>query len=179
MVYDLSRGFWERWILLDFPYYFADKYLFDKTLEKDRVNWKIKDDDILNKITTQEELSGLLNKFLDGLDRLILNNKFSTTIGSEEIKNTWIRRANSFISFCMDKLEGDFETHLSKKELRQEYNKYCKYHKVSGKSDKMIKTVLQEMFGVSEDRINQTTKLGDYNYEWCWTGIKWKKGDSQ
>jgi len=76
----------------------------------------------------------------------------------------------------MDRLEEDFERSISKKELRREYNKYCKQHKVGGKSDKMIKSVLQEMFGVSEERINQNSP-NTYNYDWSWVGIKWK-GDS-
>lgn len=170
MVYDLSKGFWERWVLLDFPYYFADKELYDKTPEAERKHWKIKDNEILDKITTKEELSGLLNKFLLGLQRLNDNEKFSVTEGSEDIKNRWIRRANSFYAFCMDNLEEHNEKSIMKNDLRKKYAKYHKKHKVKGCSDKMIKATLQEMFGVVEER-----KMFDgFDQEHCWTGIRWK-----
>ncbi len=170
MVYDLSTGFWDRWILLDFPYYFADKQKFDSTPEKDRQGWKIRDDKILDKITTPEELSGLLNNFLDGLDRLNKNKRFSSSRGTDEIKNTWIRKANSFVAFCMDMIEEDYDSRISKKNLRKEYSRYCKKHRVGGKSDKMIHAILQEMFGASDE---QSMELGQWDR--YWTGIKFKE----
>jgi putative DNA primase/helicase len=172
MVYDTSKGFWERWILLDFPYYFADKKEFNNTPEEEKKNWKIRDPEILDKITTPEELSGLLNKFLEGLQRLMKHNRFSSTQGSEDIKSVWIRRANSFIAFCMDKLKEDMESKISKKELRKEYSKYCKLHKVATVSDVVIKRVLQDMFGCWDEE----RKVGEnlYQTERLWGGIKWK-----
>lgn len=171
MVYDLSKGFWDRWVLLEFPYYFANEEEFKNTEASKRKNWKIRDEDIINKISTEQELSGLLNKFLEGLERLIKNRKFSSTKGSEEIKTTWIRKSNSFISFCMDKLEEDYESKISKKELRKEYSQYCKEHTVTSKSDYVIKKVLQELFGVIDERREGFGGV----WEWTWIGIKWKK----
>jgi putative DNA primase/helicase len=171
MVYDLSKGFWDRWVLLEFPFYFADKEKYNQTPEEKRSKWKIRDENIISKITTEQELSGLLNMFLEGLDRLKKNHKFSSTIGSEEIKDIWIRKANSFIAFCMDKLEECADSKITKKEIRRKYSSYCKKYKVSGKSDVVIKIVLQEMFGVIDEKT--TFAFGNYP-EWCWVGIKWK-----
>lgn len=174
MVYDLSKGFWDRWILLEFPFYFAEKERFEQTQEQERINWKIRDTSILDKITTEQELSGLLNKFLEGLKRLKKNEKFSQTIGTEQTKNLWIRKANSFIAFVMDEIEEDYDGKISKKEVRKKYAEYCKLHKVLGKSDAVIKRVLQENFGASEDRIQQSLNYDKYTQDWYWTGIKWK-----
>ncbi len=169
MVYDTSKGFWDRWVLLEFPYYFADKEEFEKATEEQLKYWKLRDEDIINKIISPEELSGLLNKCLDGLDRLLKNRKFSSTKGSEEVKNTWIRKSNSFMAFCIDLLEEDYDTIITKKDLRKKYMSYCKEHKVSGKSDFVIKRVLQEMFGAIDDR-QQIFE----NYEYVWKGVKFK-----
>lgn len=167
-VYDISRGFWERWVLLQFPYTFIDK----ETLEKERKknpNLKLMDVDIIQKITTEEELSGLLNKFLEGLDRLQIQGKFSQTIGSEEIKNFWIRKSDSFSAFCMDYLQMDVYNFVTKKELRRRFNIYCKKHKIKGASDKAIKVTLEDMFGVTEDR-----KMVDGEQVWVWDAVKFK-----
>ena len=170
MVYDLSRGFWDRWLLLEFPYTFVTKEEYNKS--SDKKNLKIKDDNIINKISTKEELSGFLNQALIGLKRLLDNHKFSTTKGSEEVKGTWIRKSNSFIAFCYDSIEDDGEGYISKKELRKNYSNYCKKHKIISKSDWIIKKALQDTYGVVEENKKQ---FGSDNWEVVWGGIKWKK----
>ena len=165
MVYDISRGFWDRWVLLEFPNTFVTKEEFD--LAEDKSHLKIRDEEIILKITTPAELSGLLNKFLDGLAGLFQHRKFSLTKGTEEIKNLWIRKSNSFVAFCLDKMEQDYEKRISKNELRRKYTAYCKEHKVKPKSDVVIKRFLQDEFGANE---SQEFELG-LRY---WEGIRWK-----
>lgn len=169
MVYDTSKGFWDRWILLDFPYTFVTQEEYDKS--EDKTNLKIRDEEIINKITTSDEMSGLLNMAIVGLNRLMKNKSFSVTEGSEEVKQKWIRKSNSFIAFCFDAIEEDYDGNISKKSLRKKYVEYCKKHKIMGKSDFVIKRVLQENFGASENRV--PLELGS-SYEWVWEGIKWK-----
>ena len=171
MVYDDSKGFWDRWIVLEYPFTFLPKEEIE--CAKDKTCLKIRDPDIIDKITNPTEMSGLLNKFLDGLDRLSLQKEFSSTKGSEYIKNLWIRKSNSFMAFCMDFVEDDYDGVISKKELRKKYIDYCKIHKIKPKTDFVIKRTLQEMFGASEDRI--ISQLFGGNQEYVWTGIKWKK----
>lgn len=169
MAYDVTRAFWDRWILIEFPFTFVTKDEYNKS--KDKSKLKLRDEDIISKITTEEELSGLLNMFLDGLARLFILREFSITIGTDEVKNMWIRKSNSFMAFCLDHLEEDYDGRISKKELRKRYSSYCKKHKIPSKSDFVMKRTLQDIFGVSDERINI---LGD-SWEWVWLGVKWKK----
>jgi len=168
MVYDSSKGFWDRWVLLEFPYTFITKLEYDGLENKD--NFKIRDEHIIDKITSDEELSGLLNKFLEGLERLETKKDFSYTKGSKEVKETWIRKSNSFMAFCLDFIIEDYDSHISKKELRKSYTDYCKKHKVKSKSDYVIKRVLQEEFGATDDNRN----LVGNTWINCWEGIKFK-----
>ena len=170
MVYDLSRGFWDRWVLLEFPYTFVCKEELEEN--QDKKNLKLKDENIIEKITTPEELSGLLNEFLKGFDRLMKYKKFSSTKSSDEIKDLWIRKSNSFIAFCLSNIEEESDGMINKKELRKKYAKYCKLHKVPTKSDVVIKRVMQDSFGASEDEKNVATS--GYQYEKFWVGVKWK-----
>lgn len=165
-VYDMSLGFWSRWVLLEFPYEFlSEDEIIEKGVDKFR---KIKDDGILEKITTPEELSGLLNEALDGLDRLKKNKDFSYSRGTASVKDFWIRASDSFRAFCMDMIKEDFEQHISKKNLRKGFNQYCKKYGVRGCSDKNIKAVLEDMFGVVE------MQCGDFR-ERVWEGIRFKE----
>jgi len=165
-VYDSSMGFWERWILLEFPYRFVEKEVYKEAEDKSLL--KIRDENIIDKITTEEELSGFLNEALVGLERILKNRRFSYSKGTEEIKNTWIRKSDSFKAFCLDNIEEEVESKIMKKEIRRAYSKYCKKHKLRGVSDKSIKITLEEQYGVSEGYVNM---FG--NQEHCWEGIKW------
>lgn len=167
MVYDMSKGFWDRWVLLEFPYTFVNQEEYDEA--KDKAGLKIRDPSIIDKITTDEEMSGFLNEALIGLHRLLFNKKFSSTAGSNQVKSTWIRKSNSFLAFCFDNLEPSSNGSILKRDLRLKYSQYCKEHKVSPKSDYVIKRALQDTYGASEERKNN---LGDWKY--MWGGIKWK-----
>jgi putative DNA primase/helicase len=168
MVYDMTRGFWDRWILLDYPYTFVTQEELDKAEEKSKL--KLKDDEIITKITTPDELSGLLNEAIVGMVRLKKNRKFSVTKGSEEVKQTWIRKSNSFIAFCFDKIQDEYDGRIEKKVLRKRYAEYCKQHKVSPKSDFVIKKVLVENYGATE--IRGEGIMGTRND--YWEGIAWR-----
>jgi putative DNA primase/helicase len=164
-VYDMSLGFWSRWVLLEFPYEFLPE---DEIVESGGGQFKkIQDPDVLDKIATPNELSGLLNKAIEGLERLKKNKDFSYSRGTSSVKDFWIRSSDSFTAFCLDMIEEDVEKNISKKNLRKVFNQYCKKHKVGGTSDKNIKAVLENLFGVVE------VKHGA-DYERFWEGIGFK-----
>lgn len=166
--YDNSRGFWDRWILFEFPYTFVPEEEYKEN--KENSNLKIKDENIIDKITSPSELSGLLNKFLKGLERLMKNREFSSTKGTEEVKNTWIRKSNSVMAFCLDSIDENYDSYITKKQFRKKYTQYCKSHKIQVKTDYVIKRTLMEMFGTSENR----KEIFAGSYERVWEGIKWK-----
>ena len=171
-VYDYSDGFWDRWILLEFPYKFVTQETYDNAKPVDKINWKIQNTNIIEEITSGDQLSGFLNMAIIGLHRLLKSKRFSYTVGTSEVKNKWIRMSDSFMAFCMDNLEVSYEEYVTKANLRRKYFEYCKKHHVSGVGDKSIKITLQEMFGVMEEykRISPT----NVNQDYCWTGIKFK-----
>lgn len=169
MVYDNSRGFWDRWVLLDYPYTFVDEREYNES--KDKTFLKLKDPNILDKITTPEQMSGFLNMALLGLHRLFTNKAFSQTKGTVQIKEEWIRKSNSFMAFCLENIEENLEGFIKKSELRSRYSSFCKNHKLSSKSDLVIKRTLNENYGVSEEkkRANEFEE-----YQMVWTGVRWK-----
>ena len=167
MVYDNSVGFWSRWVLIDFPYEFKTKEEIDKLPKDERKNKKIINLNILNEISTQEELNGLLNEALDGLDRILKNSDFSNSKGTNYIKQTWKRRANSFLAFCEDCVEESEDDFIIKIKLKKEYGKYCKEHNIKNKvGDKTIKNTLENNYFVEEVR--------DLDRNYLWKGIKLK-----
>lgn len=166
-VYDMSKGFWDRWLLLEFPYTFVSQQEYNTSTDEEKKFKKIINPNHIDKICTEDELSGLLNSALDGLDRLRKNKDFSYTIGSKEIKDIWIRKSNSFTAFCYDCISEKEGEHIVKSDLRKYYNQYRKnFGNLKGAGDKEIKATLEDLYGVGEGR-------KDIQGEWVniWTGI--------
>jgi len=167
-IYDTTDGFWTKWVLIEYPYQFVTKKVYEELSKEERKMCRIMDPDIIYKLTTPGELSGLLNLALDYLQNLLKNKDFSYSKNTKEVKDLWIRRSDSFTAFCYDHLEEDLEGKISKKKLRKSYHQYRKKHKVPSCSDKAIKITLENMFGASE------------NQEWggdrerFWEGIKFR-----
>jgi len=171
ITYDLSEAFWSRWIIIDFPYTFVSKEHYDEAIQEGKKtnNLKIADPDIIEKISTPEELSGLLNLALEGLYRLFKNKSFTKNPSAQRVKTKWLRMSDSCLAFIMDCIEQDFDSYITKARFRQEYSKYCRSHKLTMATDRRIKEVLTTNLGVVDDR-----KVVDNTVKRVWTGIKFK-----
>lgn len=163
---DTTTAFWNRWLLFEFPYTFLGEEEINSLKENEKENIKLRNPTIIEKLSIPEELSGLLNKSLDGLQRLIKNKDFSNSQGVNEIKDLWIRKSDSFLAFCIENIEED-DVQIEKKVLRKAYGNYCKIHKVKPQSDKAMRETLFTNYSVSEEK----TMDGYY-----WYGIKLKSG---
>jgi len=169
-IYDTTDGFWTKWILIEFPFKFVSEEIYNSLTKEEKEKHKILDPDIIQKITTDEELSGLLNYSLDGLDRILQNKDFSYSKSTAEVKDLWIRKSDSFTAFCYDHLEEDIDSSITKDHLRKLFFQYRKKHKnLPGVSDKAIKVTLENMFGVSDTQTSDLLRI--------WKGIKVKRED--
>jgi len=121
VTYDLTTAFFNRWIILDFPYTFLPQNEINNLPKKERKDVKLCDPSIIEKISTPEEMSGLLNWALVGLERIIKNKSFSYSPSTEETKTKWLRKSDSCTAFLMDCVEVDYKSYISKKEFRKEY----------------------------------------------------------
>lgn len=174
--YDDSPAFWERWQFFEFPYTLlteAEEKLRKESDDKFDVK-KVKraDPNIVEKLTRTEELSGLLNWALDGLQRLMRNESFSMCKTSAQIREQWIRKSDSFLAFCMDNIREEYDGKIPKSELRKAYSEYCKKHRAKRRADKHIKNALIYDYGSSEERLRSDNL--DITY---WEGIVFDKGD--
>ena len=167
-VYVTHRGFWDKWTFISFFNTFVEQKEFDTLSEEEKKRKKLLDPDILKKITTEKELEGLFIKALNGLETIRKNKQFSYNQSSEQIKDNWVRKSDSFFSFAIENIEStdDHTTMIPKVEIRRMYHQYCSEYKIKGCSDIVIKITLQEQFGADEYR--------NHEQQTFWTGIKIK-----
>lgn len=75
-------------------------------------------------ICTEQELSGLLNHALKGLEKLE-NNGYEYYRTTEEIRKFMEARSTPYVTFCTQYIESDMENEITKKELHERYEHYC------------------------------------------------------
>lgn len=152
---DTSQGFWDRWILLKFPFRFEHEELFLGKSEDELRFFKPRINNVVESFSTDVEMQGLLNWALDGLDRLLAQSHFTFSGATQNVRKRWTQEANSFAYFCELYLEKDFEGMISKEELRGVYSMFCKKNGLDPLSDKFISGFLSREFGVSGGRFRK------------------------
>jgi len=88
-----------------------------------------RDPKLIDKLTTPEELSGLLNWAIEGYVRLMKNNKFSNEKTDEELKSLMIQNGNSLAKFTAEALIQKDGNKISKENMYQVYCKWCSEQK--------------------------------------------------
>jgi putative DNA primase/helicase len=126
---DDSTAFFRRWVILNFPFKF----------EGDR-----DDKNIMEKLTKKEELSGLFNLAVKGLERLLRNGGFSRTPSTDEVRRTWQRMASSVSCFREDMLVVDSDKWVTKEEMYLRYVGYCRKEKIPAVAKNTFGTKLPE-----------------------------------
>jgi P4 family phage/plasmid primase-like protien len=170
ITYDLTDGFFRRWLIVDFPHRFLDPEDIAELSDEEKNNVKLKDPEIINKLITPEELSGFLNWCLEGYNRLKKSKKFSNGQTIQKVRQMWLRKSSSIQAFLTDCIEEDSLNVISKQEFKEKYIGYCKRHKLNVFSDKAIHNILTKTFAVVETR---PWNHGD-DRDRAWQGIKFK-----
>ena len=153
---DESSAFFRRWILIDFPNKF----------EGDRADPKI-----LEKLTTREELSGLLNLAIRGLKRLLERGEFPHSKTTEKIREDYIRKSDPIGAFVMDCLEIDATSFEVKDMVYRAFVDYCAEHRLPAVDKGVFGKKLPSHIQVSDDR-----PLVEGRRRHAWKGIRFKEG---
>jgi putative DNA primase/helicase len=103
---DDTSAFYRRWCM------YICNAIFDEN----------KDVEIVKKITTNEELSGLLNRALEGIERLKKNNGFPNT--EEEVKDIWTMETNPIAEFIIKHCRKKKGSEIRSKDLFYAINSY-------------------------------------------------------
>ena len=104
-------AYFSRWILIK----------FERQLDREKM-----DSQILNKIITEKEMSGLLNKALSKLNTLLSEQEFSYQKEVHEIKSEMLQSSSSLAGFVFNVLErGTSEDWVEKEAMYQYYADYA------------------------------------------------------
>jgi len=152
---DNSRAYFRRWIIWSFDNIFTGAK---------------RDPHIIKKLTTREELSGLLNYALEGLERLLQQGEFSNIVKPEEMEEYYQRLSSPTYAFVMDLVDIDSESWVPKDDLYQAYVSYCKSQKLPPLANNSLSRELKRL-GIN---IRDAKKVVAEKRVHVWEGIKLK-----
>jgi len=138
---DDTDAFFRRWIIIVFPNQFTEH------------STPKMDPNKLEKLTTQEELSGLLNTGLQSLAKLLSNRRFHGDKPTAEWRVDYIRKSDPIAAFYMDCLVEipDPSIYISKADLYQAFVNYCKENKLPRVDNTVFSRKIKTHFQMVED----------------------------
>ena len=153
MTTDNTPAFYSRWLIVIFSNVF--KYGIDA------------DPYLIEKLTTNNELSGILNWAIDGLYQLRYNGNFTYNKNANEIRDLWNSLNTGINGFLQNYTDKTIHGLVPKKKLYSIYEQYCINNQISlisyGKFCSQIKNI---------SYISETRPTINASRVQCFKGIK-------
>ena len=156
-------AYFRRWLLILFPNIFADT---DPKTDKY----------IIDKITTLEELGGLLNWALDGLQRLMEKKTFTGSMTNEKIKAQYTMLSNpqkAFVEACLVPTATREMQYIEGSELYLKFKKFCADNKLCKIASKI--EFGRELQNYITDVEPDITKSGEGKTIRIWRNIRFRE----
>ena len=150
---DFTTAFFRRWVFINFPNKFEGGN---------------EDKNIFKRLSTEQELSGLLNWALEGLERLLKQQDFSNKMSTEEVEMQYKKMSSSIAGFVEDMCQQDSEAEISKAEIYLAYCQYCRDNQLPADSD----NVFHKKLPIYAPYIKQIQPRIDGGRSRFWKGIK-------
>jgi putative DNA primase/helicase len=100
---------------------------------------------LLNELTTEDELSGILNLLIHKARQILTRQKLSYEESTEELRMEWKERANPIQRFSKEKLREAKTSVVAKSEVYAEYVDWCKSHQVNPKNESQFTKKLKSL----------------------------------
>jgi phage/plasmid-associated DNA primase len=150
---DNSAGFRLRLRPIRFPYRFVDGEELVRPEGADDdwkapANWKLKDANIMDRVITSTELSGLFNLLLKRAPELMKTRKVSQ---SKEAWNTYQGQVNPLHEFCeqfITRVEPNPSVATSSTMLYEKYAEYCRLLSIAPEKDQTFYKYLSKYSGL-------------------------------
>lgn len=128
------------------------------------------DPNLLEKLTTDDELSGMFNWAIAGLELLLKNRKFSNEATIEETRSLYLQKSDDIENYLNEYTVLDVDGNITKEELYRKFMLYCKEKRITPIKKKSFTTNVQMIRPeISASRIGPRGSR-----EYAWAGIRWK-----
>ena len=146
-----SYAFWRRWLLLEFPHEFAG----DKA-----------DKNLLEKLSAPEELSGLFNLALVGLNRISTNGDFSYQPTAEETAEHYFGASDPIYAFVGECCLTGAEYWSAKEDLYKAFKAFCIKKKLPVLKKESFGRALKNCAEIDNVKTERHRVMGTITYGW-------------
>lgn len=160
---DPDQAWWERWILIEFK-----KQFFPDDPET------IPQDQLMERITQDKELSGLLNWSIEGFRRLIDQGHFTRPEKSKQIEKKWIKETDSLKAFVLEYCEEDPDNRVIKEDFYSAYTDYCEKENLPVKDKRVVGRNLPSNAPYVDSKRPKIKTEDSNRQRRVWEGIKLK-----
>ena len=161
-VEDLSVAWMRRWEYVDWN----QEFKIDGETAADR--------QLVQKLTTPEELAGLLLTLIRAARSIRETQRLSRERTVDEVRDEWVRRSDITLAFFKATIDSDPDGFIPKDQLLAEYVDYCKRKNYSPKQARTVWEKLRDNYP-----IQNYTPMVDGERVRCWKGIKHQLQESQ
>ncbi|UMZ72554.1 phage/plasmid primase, P4 family [Natranaerofaba carboxydovora] len=132
---DKSKALYKRLIIVPFERTFSEN-------EADK--------NLLSKLTTDEELSGILNWAIEGRKRLFQKGSFTISHQVEALLEKYKQKNNNALEFLNKFVVEDTDGIISKSDLYQKYHTWCEENNIIPESQQSFNQTIKENFNAKE-----------------------------
>lgn len=158
---DESDAFFSRLIIINFP----NQFVGNKA-----------DPNLIHKLTTDEELSGLLRIVLRRLPRVLKEGISTASSSIDENYEKYILSSNPVRAFYESALEHDSDSMSLKSEVYMSYRIFCKSKRLPIESEQSFSRKLRNEFGLRHTQMRDQN--GNRAYYWVGIRVKdWKPAE--
>lgn len=154
-VNDNTTGFWDRVLLIKFPTAFignAQVANIERTWTQD-----------------PEEMSGILNWMIEGLQRLLGNNEFTISKSTKETMLEFKRVSDTVLAFLDEQTEPDRMQYYTRTDFYELYKEYCDFYGLMIEDEKAFVGKIK-----TQPKIKNQQKRIDGKMQRVWIGVKVK-----
>ena len=144
-----SDAIWRRLVIVDFP----NQFMGAKA-----------DSNLVDKLTTPEELSGLLNAALEALQRLRQQKAFTVGTSMESVRRKYLLNSNPVPLFIAEMCDRDLKFSVSKDDLYEAFLQFCE--------DTGTAILGKKAFGARLNAMSIVIEAQDPWHVHVWRGIK-------
>jgi putative DNA primase/helicase len=144
-----TDAIWRRLIIVDFPNQFMGSNA---------------DSQLIDKLTTAEELSGLLNNALEALQRLRQQKAFSVGTSMESVRRKYLLNSNPVPIFVEERCDRDIKSSVSKDDLYEAFLQFCE--------DTGTAILGKKAFGARLNAMSIVIEAQDPWHVHVWRGLK-------
>jgi P4 family phage/plasmid primase-like protien len=153
---DETDAFFSRPIIVNFPH----QFLGEKS-----------DPYLLEKLTTEDELSGLLKIVLKRLPRVLEKGIYTESSSIDQNYEKYILSSNPVRAFVESCVEQDNNSNPSKEKMYSAYKEFCTTNKLPIESEQSFSRKMTGEHGFQWKQI----RYGKENKPYCWIGVRIKE----